>query len=216
MNRLTVSSRFKFVSLFSLVILVFPIVCCTGESGSNNQFLGKFQAIEQKYGKLIEAKNEDAKNSTDMNEAFQLNQEVQQLREERKVKVEEFLKQNPLKGKILPFQPLPGTHYSVDKVEINLASPGNLNLKFSTTINKVVKDKYGSVTRRVTIYFKAVDAAGNEIPNTKTVALNTAMPRKVEVGTKIESYGSWTGSKLAALSDFAKVVEITQEEYKAK
>jgi len=208
--------RFKFLSLLTLVILAFPIICCTGESGSDNQFLGKFPAIEQKYGKLIDAKNEEAKNSTDMNEALKLDKEARQLKEEQKAKVEEFLKQNPLKGKVLPFQPLPGTHYTVDQVEINLAQPGNLNLKFSATINEVVKGKYGSVSRKLPIYFKAVDAAGNEIPNTKTVAINTSMPRKVEVGTKIESYGSWTGSKLAALSDFAKVVEITQEEYKAR
>lgn len=216
MKRFNVSSHFKFITIFTVLLLGLPMISCTGESGADNQFLGKFPAIAQKYDQLIEAKKEEARTNTNMDDAFKMAKEEQLLKDEKKAKIEEYLQNNPLQGKVLPFQPLPGTHYTVDQVVINLAQPGNLNLKFTATINEVKKSKYGSVSRRLRIYYKAVDAAGNEISNTKTVAINTQSPRKIEPGTKIESYGSWTGSKLAQLSDFAKVVEITQEEYKAK
>lgn len=215
MNLLNLKNKLLSPGNLLVVFSLATLLACLGGSEVENQYLGKLPSIEKQYYQRIEAKKEELKKSTDQDEAFKLAKEEQLLKEERSTKVEEYLKNAPLKGKELPFQALTGTHYTIEKVEVNRAQQGNLNLKFTSTLNKVVRQKYGSIQKRLTIYFKAVDADGKEIPNTKTVATN-AISKKPAVGVKMESFGSWTSSKLVNLETFAKVVEISHDEYKKK
>lgn len=209
--------KVRLLPISLLMIAVWLYSCGGSGSGAlvNNEFLGEYPSLEKQYVEKIEAKEQAIKESTDMDESFKLTKELELLKDEREQKVEEHVAANPLEGKELPFEALDGTAYTIKKVSVNKASSGNLNIKFDVTINEDIKSKYGNITKSLFIYYKAVDAQGNDIPNTTTVATNFKSEKMV-AGLEYEVFGSWQTKAIINLENFAKVVEVTKEEYDNK
>lgn len=199
--------------LLIIALIAFQLISC-GEKASNdisNEFLDKLPSLEKKYYTLIDLKEKEIKKSTDMDESFKLGKELKLLEEEKKEAITKYVAAHPL-NKDLPFQPLPDTKYTIKNVVVNKASSGNLNIKFSLTINEDIKGKYGSASKNLFIYFKAIDSKGNYIPKSTTVATNFKNIKLV-AGTEYEAFGSWQNKATRNMEDFAKIVEVIREEW---
>jgi len=203
----------KIKLLLIIAFIVSQLISC-GETESNdisNEFLDKLPSMEKKYYTLIDLKEKEIKKSTDMDESFKLGKELKLLEEEKKEAITEYVAAHPLK-KDLPFQPLPDTKYTIKKVVVNKASSSNLNIKFSLTINEDIKGKYGSASKNLFIYFKAIDSKGNYIPKSTTVATNFKSIKLV-AGTEYEAFGSWQNKATRNMEDFAEINEVTRDEW---
>lgn len=201
----------KFISTLMIFTTVFLISCGRGSSTKNNEFLGELPSLEKKYAKQIDEKEKDIKECTDMNDTYKLKKEKKILKEEKKKAIAEYVAANPL-DKDLPFEALADTKYTINKVVVNKATSGNLNIKFMITINENIMGKYGSASKYLFVYFKALDSEGNYIANSTIVATNfTSM--KLVTGLEYEAFGSWQNKATQNMEDFAKIVEVTKEEY---
>jgi len=198
--------------LISAIIAVFIISSCGGGAKTiKNEFLGEIPSLEKIYREKLEKKEQELKESKDLNKAFKLSKEVDEVKEEWKQKVEEAFKAG-LPSETLPFEPLKNTHYSVDRVTVTSASRGNMSLTFNITVNEDVKNQWGIVEKSLFIYYKAVDKDGNDIENSKTVAVNFGR-EDMTAGKKAELNGTWQSKAIANMEHFAAVKEITKEEY---
>ncbi|MEA1972305.1 MAG: hypothetical protein U9N34_03300 [Candidatus Cloacimonadota bacterium] len=203
------------VVLIGLATFFFSFISCGNQpSGNQNQYLGEIPSIEKQYYSKIEEKEESLKKCTDLKKAYKLDKEMKLLEEERKTKIKEYVSANPF-TKPLPFKGLSGTAYTINDVTIRKASAGNLNLKFSATINEDMKNKYGGFEKYLFIYFKGVDSKGKTIEKSITVATNFKT-EPLKAGLEYEAFGSWQTKALIHMEDFAKIVEITREEYDKK
>jgi len=206
------------LTLLGFVTIVFLLASCDGGTSVSdtyhNKYLGKLPGIDKKYTEKIDKKKKDLKECTDFEKSFKLSKELELLKEERKTKIEEYVSANPL-TKPLPFEPLSVTVYTIKDVTINKVSAGNLNIKFSLTINEDIKNKWGGIEKILFIYYKGIDSKGNEIQNSKTVATNFKR-QDLKAGIEYEAFGSWQTKAIINMEDFAKVVEITRKEYEKK
>ena len=78
-----------------------------------------------------------------------------------------------------------------------------------------MKNEYGGIERTLFVYYKAQDSEGNDIENSTTVATNFGR-QDLTAGTTYEAFGSWQSKAVKNMEGFAKVVEITKEEYNQK
>jgi hypothetical protein len=207
MQNLRFISRFIIVS----IILIFGCSGSTNSPATDNEFLGELPSIEKKYALQLDEKEKKIKECTDMEEAYKLAKEKKLLEEEKDETIAEYVTAHPL-IKELPFQPLPGTKYTIKQVVVNKASSSNLNIKFLITINEEMKGKYGSIEKSLFIYFKALDSKDNYIPSSTTVATNFKSIKLV-ANTEYEAFGSWQNKATRNMEDFAKIVEITREDW---
>ena len=197
-----------------ITLLLFLSSCGDKVSSVDNEFLGKLPSLEKQYYNKMEAKEKEIKECTDRDDSFTLTKELELLKDEKKNAIAEYVSANPL-TKSLPFEALPETQYTIKDIVVKKASSGNLNIKFLLTINKDIKNKYGGIIKNFFIYFKAQDSKGNDIPKTITVAINFKN-QKMTAGLEHEVFGSWQNKATKNMEDFAKVVEITREEYDKK
>ncbi|MCF7841201.1 MAG: hypothetical protein K9N22_10530 [Candidatus Marinimicrobia bacterium] len=198
--------------LFSGCFLVVINTGCSSEPETiSNPYLGDIPSLEKQYAGKIEAKEADIKANKDLETAFKLGKELEELKDAYKAAIEAYTTAHPLITP-LPFQPLPDTPYTTKEIVVNRATAGNLNLKFTVNINEDLKNKYGSPEKMLFIYFKAVDSQGNDIPKSITVATN-ARTAPLTAGTVYEAFGSWQSKSLRHMEDFARLVEVTREDY---
>ncbi|MCD4691867.1 MAG: hypothetical protein K8R79_03040 [Calditrichales bacterium] len=202
----------KIILFICYVTIVFLFVSC-GKSTNDvsNAFLGKLPSIEKKYADLLDEKEKEIEKCTDMKEAYKLAKEKKLLNKEKEKAIAEYVSAHPL-NKDLPFQSLPDTKYNIKKVVVNKASSSNLNIKFLITINEDIKSKYGSIEKTLFIYFKALDSKGNYLPKSTTVATNFKTIKLV-AETEYEAFGSWQNKATRNMEDFAKIVEVTRDEW---
>jgi hypothetical protein len=108
----------KYTSLLTglLLVAVFFVGCGNEPSTQNNEYLGELPSLEKQYVNKIDAKEKAIKKSTDMEESFKLSKELEQLKEERDKKIDEYASANPL-TKPLPFEALEGIKDRCDQFQ---------------------------------------------------------------------------------------------------
>lgn len=205
----------KFGVFLSSFMVVFSFVACGGGSTVNNKYLGEYPSMVKNSRSRLAEKEKEVKNCTDFQRAFKLSKEQELLEEEMDKKVEEYLAVHSLEGVALPFKALENPDFEVTKVVVNKAYASSLNLKFSLKVKRDIKSKYGSIKKTLFLYFKAIDKEGNEIAKTKTVAANFKRIQ-MKAGIECEVFGTWKGSKIMLLENFAEVMQISEKEYKQK
>lgn len=209
----------KRVSFFTLGLffVIFLISCGGGSSSKNNKFFGKVPSMVKDYMTKMNEKEEKAESSTKMEEAFKFAKEAENLKKEMESKVEELVANSSLVGTEIPFQTLSDdSDYEVAKVILDNLSANYLKLKFTVQIKNDIKNEYGGIEKTLFIYFKAVDSKGVDIPQSKTVAVNFGRRTELKANTELEISGGWNGSDIAQMENFAKLIEITKEEYDKK
>ena len=198
---------------FLIIISILLFMSCEESVNEKaNKFLGNIPLIEKKYGEKLEKKETEIQQCTNIEKAYKFAKEKKILKEEMKKTIAEYISNNPL-TKDLPFQSLSNTKYTIKKVVVNKVSSSNLNIKFLIKINDDIKGKYGSVSKNLFIYFKALDSKENYIQNSTTVATNFKSTKLV-AGTEYKVFGSWQNKATRNMKDFAKIVEVTREEWK--
>jgi hypothetical protein len=197
--------------IWMIVAGIFVISCGKGMKTVKNEFLGEIPSIEKHYAEKVAKKEQDMKESKDIQKAFKLSKEVDELKEEWKQKIEEAFKAG-LPAKSLPFEGLGNTSYSVDMVTVSSITKGNISLGFAVTIKEDLKNEWGITVKDLFIYFKAVDKAGNDIEGSKTVAVNMGRTEMI-AGATAELSGVWQSKAIVNLENFATIKEITKEEY---
>lgn len=195
------------------VISFFLIGCGGGPSIKKNEFLGELPSLEKYYYEKTQEQEKKIKDNTDMNSVLKLSKEMDDLKTERKTKIEEYAATKPFKT--LHVQAIERTAYTIKDAVVNNVTYGTLNIKFNIKVNETVKNEYGGIEKWLFVYYKAVDSKGVDIPNSKTVATNFSRMDIVE-GLDYEAFGTWQSKATVNFEDFAKIVEITKEEYDAK
>ncbi|MDD4609366.1 MAG: hypothetical protein WCQ82_08955 [Bacteroidaceae bacterium] len=205
----------KLSPIFSSIITISILIACGGDTVTSNKYLGEYPSMVKSYYNKKEKKAKEVKECTDMQQAFKLSKEEDALKEKAEKKIKEHLELHPIVDTELPFTAIDNAYYTLTKVVVNKSYPASLNLKFIVNIKQDITNKYGGIEKRLFLYYKAIDSAGNDIAGTKTVATNF---KRIELkaGLNYEVFGTWKGSSVANLEDFAKVVEITEQEYKEK
>ncbi len=203
-----------FLKITAIVFLIVYLAGCGGSKTTENEFLGKFPSLEKNFAEKIKAKQDAFDKAHDLNSALKLSKEIEELKEKKKNNIKEYLDANPL-VKPLPLVALEGTPYTINQVVVNVASAGNLNIKFDIKIDQDIISQWGNVENTLFVYYKAVDKNGEDIANSKTVATNFGKSQLL-AGSTYEAFGSWGAKVIGSLENFAKIVEITKEEYQGK
>ncbi len=201
----------KFLKLLGFAlftIAMFIVSCDGGVSTKNNKFLGKVPTINKKYRTKLDKKEKAIEECTKIDEAFKLEKEKKLLKKEQGLKIAEYIKTSAICGKQIPLEVIKGSMFTLNKVMIDTVySNGRVQFEFDLTINNDVKPQ------RFTpfVYFKAIDSQGNDIVGAKTVSAgnrsNIKPKSKITTRGILEAY---------LLEDFAKIIEITAEEYNKK
>jgi hypothetical protein len=201
----------NYLFFVAVVILVLSMASCGGsgeKKAKSNGLLGDVPSIMNDYQTKIDEKELAVKECTDLEKAFKLGKELELLEDEYKAKMTEYLAGANLSGTEVPFEPATHEDFTASKAEIDtVLANGHVNFKFTAKMNDNFKPQRYSPF----LYFKFQDAQGNDIPEAKTVAAKFRFD--ATPGMEIEIIGGMKGDKI---SNFAKIVEITKEEYDMK
>ncbi len=193
-----------------LLTLLFLASCgASGGKMHTNAYLGKWPSMEMHYHKEISAMKKELKECTDLEKAFKLDKELKQKKEEMEQEIDDYLSKNPIKEP-LPFEPLHETPYTIGEIAVAKTQANSLKLDFPISIDQDIEG-----TNRLTLYFKALDQEGNDIEDSKSVAGSMGRP-SLKAGSTFVISGYWQNKTLCNMEDFAKVVEISREEYNRK
>lgn len=200
----------KKLSVFlGICIVALTFVNCNQKTqAKNNTYLGELPSIDKSYNLKEEEKEKALEECTDMEKAFKLSKENELLKKEHKTKVKDYIKKLSYKNKEIPFETINNEIFTTNQVIIDtIYGNGRVLFKFKlTTNNNVKKQRFTPF-----VYFKALNANGEEISGTKTVAAGsrTSIQPNLELTAKgiLEAY---------LLEDFAKIKLITSEEYNNK
>jgi hypothetical protein len=196
--------------LGSLVLTSTLMTSCGGASIKENEYLGKAPSMVKNYYEDIAEKEQELKENTKMENAFELQKEIELLEDEMDEAVEKYVNENPdLINKEVPVEALPDTKYTVNSATITRIST-SVNLLFTLTMDEDLKNEYGGTEKSILFYFKAIDSEGKAIPEAISVATSFGSREPLVAGTKYEAKGSL---RIENLEDFAKIVQITKEEY---
>lgn len=200
----------KTITFLSLVIFTTTALLQSCESHFiNNEYLGKLPSLAKRYQKEFTDKEEAIKKCTDMQEAFKLDKENLILREKYEEEIKEFANASDIFERSIPFEGLKDQAFAIESVKVKDVNTYGLNLVFNLDIKKDIGE------RRLFFYFKAIDVEGMDIQGSKSVAMTARIP--LTAGVKCEAIGTWKILKtVVAMEHFAKLIEITQEEYDAK
>jgi hypothetical protein len=197
---------------FVVLFLMFILTSCGGRMKTvQNEFLGTIPSIEKHYVELLKKKEQELKECKDMQKAFAMSKEIDELKEEWKVKIEEAFSAG-FDVASIPFKPLENMPFVVEKASIDNASRGNLTVLFSIKLNEDVTNQWGNIEHTIILYFKAVDKDGNDIPDSKTVAVNLER-LELKAGAQFGITGTWQSKAIINMENFASIVQITKEEY---
>ncbi len=198
--------------LFATILTISLFLISCGDNSNvpskSNEYLGELPSIIKNNIASEEAKEKELKEATDMNEAFKLDKELKLLKEENKGKIEKYISSANICGKEIPFESINDNLLTLNKVILDTAfSNGRVQFKFITTVNNNVNPQRHTPI----IYFKALDKQGVEISGAKSVAAGYRLD--IKPGDTVTATGILEGS---LLEDFAKIVQITKEEYDKK
>ncbi|MBI9064356.1 MAG: hypothetical protein JEZ14_20390 [Marinilabiliaceae bacterium] len=192
------------------LLIVIPVIvlhaCSGGVATKNNEFLGEIPALNKGYLLKMEAKEKAIEQCTDLEVAFKLEKEKKLLQKEHANRMEQYICSSSLCGQKVPYQSIEHDLFSTQGVVLDtIYSSGNVQFLFT------LKAKDGIKSHRCTpfIYFKATDKEGNSIVNATSVA--TPYRINIEPGLEFTAKGIL---EAYTLEDFAKIIEITEDEYK--
>lgn len=200
-------------TLSALLIVTFLFTSCGGGAGKTvtNDYLGEYPSIVKNYKQKIEDLEKDAKSNTDLNKAFEIAKKIENMKDEFKAKLEEYSKTYKFE-KDIPFEPLAGTKYTINSIKVDRVNDGGLGLAFAATINDDLKNEYNNFEQTLMIYIQALSADGQVIPGSYTVVVSTPMA-DLKKGLQTKMTCAWSSSKTKDFENFAKIKEITKEEY---
>ena len=200
---------FLFVTILTISLLIISCGDNVSVPSKSNEYLGELPSIVKNNIASEEAKEKELKKATDMNEAFKLDKELKLLKEENKEKILKYISSAKMFGKEIPFEAISDNNIlTLNKVLLDTAySNGRVVFKFISTINNDVNPQRHTPI----VYFKALDKQGVEISGANSVAAGSRLD--INPGDIVNTTGILDAN---LLEDFAKIVQITKEEYDKK
>lgn len=207
----------KIVLIISSLTLIILLQSCGGEV-SSNQYLGKLPGIAKKYSQKIESTKKELKESKDMNEAFGLQKELNNLKDESENAVKEYIASNNLEA--IPFEMKTEYPFTIKEIKID---PKNhritsLNLIASVKFNKNltaedIRKMYGGFGSTINAYAQVIDSKGTPLYNTVFQIEIPYSQDEYRAKEGVEYTMKGTIFKLEELGDFAKIHFVSSEEH---
>jgi hypothetical protein len=195
--------------LMATVSVLLMTSCGGGMKSSKNEFLGEIPSIQKYYHARVDEKSKELKACTDINKAFKLDKEEQQLEQEWETKIADCMKANPLTAG-LPFDQPKDRLFPVTKIAVSLVNRHGFQIKLSIKFDKDIKFEYMDLC----LYYVAVGKDGKDIPGTKLQSfINQGQMQDIKAGTETEATGCWTINALNNMEDFAKIRFVSKDEF---
>lgn len=190
--------------------MVLLAVSCSSDNVKSNAILGDFVKMEIEFNNEIRSLEEKLQTAEKMDDLIKYGNRIEQLKKEKEKQMDEYVASNPFPD-TLPLKRLyDDERYHIQNVSIVAARNGVLNIIFHIDILEDMRDK-----PLFPVYFKAIDSNGSDIPNSKTVA--ASFERVVlDKGAIYKPSGGWRSKAIEGMENFAKVVQISEEEYNTK
>ncbi len=201
------------ITIIGISVLFLLVSCGEGGSGgTSNKYLGQLPGIAKQYIEEIDDLKKDLKESTDMEEAFSLDKEIDLLEEESDKAIEEYLVNNPITN--IPFEQQGDYKFTIKEVSVHPeynSSASRLQFIAKITITEDIKSKYGNLSRDIFAYIKAVDKEGKSLTSRYGVMMNYNSRGPFKANMEVEMAGSLDGP--ADMVNFEKLVFVSLEEY---
>lgn len=210
----------KFVTIISSLSLIILLQSCGGEV-SSNQYLGKLPGIAKKYSQEIESTKKELKESKDINEAFGLQKELNNLKDESENAVKEYIANNNLET--IPFEMKTDHPFTIKEIKIDPKNHriSSLDLVATVKFNKnltanEIKEIYGGFGSTINAYAQVIDAKGTPLHNTVFQIKIPYSQEEYRAKEGVEYQMKGTIFKLAELENFSKIHFISREAYSKK
>lgn len=205
------------LTIIGISVILLLADCGDGSGGgsSSNKYLGKLPGIAKDYVDQIDGLKKDLKESTDREESFSLDKEIDLLEEEGENTIIEYLASNPIKN--LPFEQKADYGFTIKEVSVHpkySSSASRLQLIAKVTFNEDLLNEYGGFTSNFFAYVIAVDKEGNSLTRKHGVMMNYNIKGPFKANMEAEAYGSLDGP--ADLVNFEKFVFVSKEELEKK
>ncbi len=194
------------------VLLLLAYCGDSGSGGASNEYLGNLPGIAKEYVDEIDGLKKDLKESTDMEESFSLDKEIDLLEDESDKAIEEYLAGNPITN--IPFEQQGDYQFTVTEVSVHpeySSSASRLQFIAKLTVTEDIKGEYGNFTSDIFAYIKAVDKEGKSLTKRYGVMMNYNVRGPFKANMDVEMAGSLDGP--ADMVTFEKLVFVSKEEY---
>lgn len=213
MNKLTNHIVF---TLTTIVVIFFLSSC--GGGVSNNKYLGELPGLAKKYSQEIDDLKTSLKASTDINESFGLKKELDNLKDEAKDAIKDYLAKNTLAP--LPFEQNAEYPFTINEVTVDPKNKSisslqlDAQIKFDKSLTaEELRNMFGGFGSAAWAYAKVLDSKGNYLGKSmfKLSVPYSNEKYRVKEGTDYTMKG--TIFKLGEMEDFAKLVFISKDDY---
>lgn len=199
----------KLKSYFCLIAFCVLVSCQGIHHPKSNPYLGEIPILLSRYRQLCEQKETEALQSGDLARLARLEDELSSFEEQSNQKIVEMIKDTAHIRRI-PVVNLPERPYLIRSAIISDGSTRKLKLKFKVDL---LQDSADKLKNPFLIYYKAVDAQGMEIPDSKSMAVNTYRD-SLQVGKAYELFGHWEASTVMRMYDLYAIIEISEREFR--
>ena len=203
----------KYIITSTLLAISIAYLSCSdpGTTMVHNEYLLELPSVAKAYQLKTNEKEKEISESKDLEKLVELDKELEQLKNEWTQKIEEAKESMEL-SKALEFEALEGAPFTISGITINKEKvyKDNVTLTFEITIDKDIKNEYGSLEKRLFIFYKALNKDGKDIPGVVSVATNF---KKVKLSKDNSLNISGQLGPLGLLENFAKLKIISKNEY---
>ena len=191
---------FIFVTLVSF--LMFLSCGGGGDSIVTNEYLGDLPSIAKNYADKLEAKEQELKENTDLEEAYKLAKEGQLLEDEAEKTIEDYVANNPIVN--IPFEMEGEYPFTINDISVTNASDSRINFNIKAVMTE-------DVGKNLFVYIQAIDKEGNQLTKKNGVMMEKAARRSLKANEEVVFVGSLDGP--ADLVNFEKLVLISKDSY---
>ncbi len=195
----------------SLIFIIFISGCSSNGSGSTNEVLGKLPGLAENYKKEVANLELKLAECADMEKAFKLDAEKENLKDKANQAIDEYLTENPIMD--VPFEQKADYLFTFKRVWVESSGYSRINFNALVNINEDILNNFGNppgFARNFFAYFIAIDKEGNPLTPKAGVMMNLGKS-PFKAGMETEVYGSLDGP--ADLQNFHQLVFINKEEY---
>jgi hypothetical protein len=202
-------TKINVIMAISSLLIFLTTSCGGGMKTTKNEFLGEIPSIQKYYSAKVQEKSKELKACTDMNKAFKLDKEEQNLEQEWETKISDCMKANPLTAAI-PFEQPKDQLYPVTRINVSVVNRHGFQIKLAIKFDKDIKFEF----KDFCLYYVGVGKDGKDIPSSKLRSfINQGQTNDIKAGTETETTGCWTHTALSDMEDFAKIRFVSKDEY---
>ena len=210
----------RVIPVILFMIVIFLLQSC-GEKLSSNEYLGELPGIAKKYTKKIAETKKELKESRDMNDAFGLQKDLKNLKDEAENAIKEYIANTELKP--LPFEKKGDYPFTIKEIKVDPKNSSISSLKLAAQIKfnknftaEEVRDMFGGFGSIINAYVNVMDSKGQKIHNT---VFNLRIPYsndEFRIKEGVEYTMNGLIYPLSNMDQFGKLIFISRDEFNKK